>query len=135
MYVKKIQIEARVLGDLATNNIIPVALQYQNELINNVRGLKDVLGAAEFKKASAIQLQMITEISDHVAGIKNGVDEMIEERKKGNNIDDMQKRAYAYCNKVKPYFDSIREHVDKLEMLVADDAWPFPKYREILFTK
>lgn len=134
-YVKKIQIEARVLGDLATNNIIPVALQYQNSLLSNVRGLKEVLGAAEFKKAAAIQLDMITEISEHVAGIKNGTDEMIEERKKANNIDDMQKRAYAYCNKVKPYFDEIREHVDKLEMLVADDAWPFPKYREILFTK
>lgn len=134
-YVKKIQIEARVLGDLAVNNIIPVALQYQNILINNVQGLKDVLGAAEYKKAAAIQLDMISEISQHVAGIKNGVDEMIEERKKANNIEDWQKRAYAYCNKVKPYFDTIREHIDKLEMLVADDAWPFPKYREILFTK
>lgn len=134
-YVKKIQIEGRVLGDLAVNNIIPVALQYQNVLISNVKGLKDVLGAAEFKKAAAIQLEMITEISNHVAGIKNGVDAMTEERRKANNIDDWQKKAYAYCNKVKPYFDTIREHIDKLEMLVADEAWPFPKYREILFTK
>lgn len=134
-YVKKIQIEARVLGDLATNNIIPVALQYQNGLLTNVRGLKEVLPASDYKKASAIQLEMITEISEHVAAIKVGVDEMIEERKKANNIDDWQKRAYAYCNKVKPYFDTVREHIDKLEMLVADDAWPFPKYREILFTK
>jgi glutamine synthetase len=134
-YVKKIQIEGRVLGDLAVNNIIPVALQYQNVLISNVKGLKEVLGAAEFKKAAAIQLEMITEISNHVAGIKNGVDAMTEERRKANNIDDWQKKAYAYCNKVKPYFDSIREHIDKLEMLVDDEAWPFPKYREILFTK
>jgi glutamine synthetase len=104
-------------------------------LINNVQGLKDVLGASEYKKAAAIQLEMISEISAHVAGIKHKTDDMIEERKKANNIDDMQKRAYAYCNKVIPYFESIREHVDKLEMLVADDAWPFPKYREILFTK
>ncbi len=135
MYVKKIQIESRVLGDLAVNNIIPVALQYQNVLISNVRGLKEVLGANEYKKAGSIQLEMIEEISEHVRGIKIGVDEMIEERKKANNIEDWQKKAYAYCDKVKPYFDSIREHIDKLEMIVADEAWPFPKYREILFTK
>jgi glutamine synthetase len=134
-YVKKIQIESRVMGDLAVNNIIPTALQYQNMLISNVRGLKEVLGAGEFKKAGAVQLEMITEISDHVNAIKTGVDAMIEERKKANNIEDMAKKADAYCNKVKPYFEEIREHVDKLEMLVADDTWPLPKYRELLFTK
>ncbi|GAB4132827.1 MAG: glutamine synthetase III [Bacteroidia bacterium] len=134
-YVKKIQIEGRVLGDLAVNNIIPTALQYQNTIINNVRGLKEVLGASEFKKAAAIQLEMIQEISAHINGIKTAVDEMTEERKKANNIEDWQKKAYAYCNNVKPYFDTIREHIDKLEMIVADDAWPFPKYRELLFTK
>ncbi len=134
-YVKKIQIEARVMGDLAVNHIIPVALQYQNTLINNVTGLKEVLGAGEFKKAAAIQLEMITEISGHVGAIKTNVDAMIEERKKANNIEDMKKKADAYCNKVKPYFEIIRDHIDKLEMLVADDAWPLPKYRELLFTK
>ena len=134
-YVKKIQIESRVLGDLAVNNIIPVALQYQNTLISNVRGLKEVLGAGEYKKAAEIQLEMITEISEHVSGIKHGVDEMIEERRKANNIEDWQKKSYSYCDKVKPYFDTIRDHIDKLEMIVDDEAWPFPKYREILFTK
>jgi glutamine synthetase len=134
-YVKKIQIEGRVLGDLAVNHIIPTALQYQNMLINNVRGLKEVLGASEFKKAGAIQLEMISEISERIANIKNGVDTMTEERKKANNIDDWQKKAYAYCNKVRPYFDQIRDNIDKLEMIVADEAWPFPKYRELLFTK
>ncbi|HEU4719055.1 MAG TPA: glutamine synthetase III [Bacteroidia bacterium] len=134
-YVKKIQIEARVMGDMAVNNIIPTALQYQNTLISNVRGLKEVMGAAEFKKAAAVQLEMIAEISEHVSGIKKNVDDMIEERKKANNIEDMKKKADAYCNKVKPYFDVIREHVDKLEMIVADELWPLPKYREMLFTK
>jgi glutamine synthetase len=135
MYVKKIQIEARVMGDLAVNSIIPTALQYQNTLISNVRGLKEVLSAAEFKKAAAIQLDMIKEVSDHVAAIKTNVDAMIEERKKANNIEDWKKKAEAYCNKVRPYFDVIRDHADKLEMLVADEAWPLPKYRELLFTK
>ncbi|MCU0432603.1 MAG: glutamine synthetase III [Bacteroidia bacterium] len=135
MYVKKIQIEARVMGDLAVNSIIPTALQYQNTLISNVRGLKEVLSAAEFKKAAAIQLEMIKEVSDHVAAIKTNVDAMIEERKKANNIEDWKKKAEAYCNKVKPYFEVVRDNADKLEMLVADEAWPLPKYRELLFTK
>ncbi|HLG04193.1 MAG TPA: glutamine synthetase III [Bacteroidia bacterium] len=135
MYVKKIQIESRVMGDLAVNHIIPTALQYQNTLINNVRGLKEVLGAADFQKSAVVQLDMILEISEHVNVIKTNVDEMIEERKKANNIEDMKKKADAYCNKVKPYFDLIRDHADKLEMLVADETWPLPKYRELLFTK
>jgi glutamine synthetase len=134
-YVKKIQIESRVMGDLAVNVIIPTALQYQNTLISNVTGLKSVLDATAFKKAAAIQLDMITEISEHVNQIKTNVDAMIEERRKANNIDDMKKRTDAYCNKVIPCFEIIREHVDKLEALVADDAWPLPKYRELLFTK
>ncbi|HET6992381.1 MAG TPA: glutamine synthetase III [Bacteroidia bacterium] len=134
-YVKKIQIESRIMGDLAVSDIIPTAINYQNTLITNVRGLKDVLGATEFKKAAATQLEMISEISEHVNGIKSNVEAMIEERRKANNIDDWKKKADAYCNKVKPCFETIREHVDKLEMLVADEAWPLPKYRELLFTK
>lgn len=134
-YVKKIQIESRVMGDLAVNSIIPTALQYQNTLISNVRGLKEILSAAEFKALAGVQLDMITEISEHVNAIKTNVDAMIEERKKANNIEDMKKKADAYCNNVKTCFDVIRDHVDKLEMLVADEAWPLPKYRELLFTK
>ncbi|MBI3512181.1 MAG: glutamine synthetase III [Bacteroidetes bacterium] len=134
-YVKKIQIESRVMGDLAVNVIIPTALQYQNTLITNVTGLKSVLDAGAFKKAAATQLEMITSISDHVNGIKTNVEAMIDERRKANNIDDMKKRTDAYCNKVKPCFEIIREHVDKLEAIVADEMWPLPKYREMLFTK
>ncbi|MEO5643448.1 MAG: glutamine synthetase III [Bacteroidia bacterium] len=134
-YVKKIQIESRIMGDLAMSDIIPAALSYQNTLITNVRGLKEVLGASEFKKASEMQIEMITDISARINGIKTNVDAMIDARKKANTIEDWKKKADAYCNKVKPHFDIIREHVDKLEMAVADSAWPLPKYRELLFTK
>lgn len=134
-YVKKIQIEGRMIGDLATNNIVPTALQYQNRLIENVRGLKEIFSAAEFKKAAGTQLEMIMEISEHIAAIRKLVDEMTEARKKANALDDHKKMAEAYCNKVRPYFDVIRKHVDDLEMIVDDEAWPLPKYRELLFTK
>lgn len=134
-YVKKIQIESRIMGDIAISDIIPTAIQYQNTLLENVHGLKEVLGATEFKKASVTQLEMITQISDHVNGIKSDVEAMIEQRRKANNIADWKKQADAYCNKVKPFFETIRDHVDKLEMIVADEAWPLPKYRELLFTK
>ncbi|MDQ3110933.1 MAG: glutamine synthetase III [Bacteroidota bacterium] len=134
-YVKKIQIESRIMGDIAMSDIIPAALSYQNTLIENVRGLKEVLGATEFKKAAVMQIEMITDISSHINGIKTNVDEMIEARRQANNIEDWKKKADDYCNKVKPYFEVIRDHVDKLEMAVADSAWPLPKYRELLFTK
>ncbi len=134
-YVKKIQIESRIMGDMALINIIPTALQYQNSLISNVRGLKEVLSAGDFKKSAEMQLEMITDISAHVNGIKVNVDAMIEARKKANNIEDWTKKAEVYCNIVKPYFEIIRDHVDRLEMLVSDEMWPLPKYRELLFTK
>lgn len=134
-YTKKIQIESRVIGDLALNHIIPTAIKYQTSLIENVEGLKDIFGGADFKKAAAIQIDMIKEISEHIATIKTNVDDMIEERKKANAITDVKKQAVAYCDKVKPYFDVIRYHVDKLELLVEDESWPLPKYRELLFTK
>lgn len=134
-YTKKIQIESRVMGDLAINHIIPTAIKYQNLLIQNVEGLKDIFGASEFKKVSETQTKMIVEISEHIAGIKTGVEKMINERKKANKLEGGKKQAVAYCDNVKPYFDIIREHVDKLELLVDDEAWPLPKYRELLFTK
>jgi glutamine synthetase len=133
-YTKKIQIESRVIGDLALNHIIPVAIKYQTEIANNVKTLKEILGASEFKKAAAIQIEIISAISDHIAVVKKNVDEMTEERKKANKIEDARKKAIAYCEKVKPYFDTIRYHVDKLELLVDDVSWPLPKYRELLFT-
>jgi len=134
-YTKKIQIESRVIGELALNYIIPTAIQYQNTLIENVKGLKEIFNEGEYKKAAGIQLQMITEISEHIAVIKTNVDNMIEERKKANKTADLEKQSRAYCDKVKPYFDEIRYHGDKLEQLISDEAWPLPKYRELLFTK
>ena len=134
-YTKKIQIESRVMGDLAINHIIPTAIKYQNTLIENVKGLKDIFGASEFKKVSETQSKMISEISEHISGIKGNVEKMILERKKANKLDGAKKQALAYCNNVKPCFDVIREHADKLELLVDDESWPLPKYRELLFTK
>lgn len=134
-YTKKIQIESRVIGDLALNHIIPIAIRTQSALIENVKGLKEVLGASEFKKAANIQLAMITEISEHINTVKTNVDAMTEARKKANALTDVKKQAIDYCEKVKPYFDVIRYHVDKLELLVEDEGWPLPKYREMLFTK
>jgi glutamine synthetase len=133
-YTKKIQIESRTMGDLALNHIIPVAIKYQNALIENVRGLKEILTAADFKKASEIQISTIKEISEHIAVVRKSVDNMIEERKKANVLHG-KKQAIAYCEKVKAYFEAIRYHVDKLELIVDDENWPLPKYREILFTK
>jgi glutamine synthetase len=135
MYTKKIQIESRVVGDLAMNHIIPTAIKYQSSLVENVEGLKDIFGGADFKKAAAIQIDMIKEISEHVSVIKTSVDEMIEERKKANAMTDVKKQAVAYCERVRPYFDTIRYHIDKLELLVDDESWPLPKYRELLFTR
>jgi glutamine synthetase len=134
-YTKKIQIESRVIGDLVLNHIIPTAIKYQGSLVQNVKGLKDILGGAEFKKAAQIQLDMITQISEHVNVIKTKVDEMTEARKKANALSDVKKQAIDYCDKVRSYFDEIRYHVDKLELLVDDENWPLPKYRELLFTK
>ncbi|MBN8695751.1 MAG: glutamine synthetase III [Bacteroidetes bacterium] len=134
-YTKKIQIESRVMADLALNHIIPTAIRYQGSLVQNVKGLKDILSAAEFKKAAQIQLDMISEISEHVNIIKTNVDNMTEARKKANAIGDVKKQAIDYCEKVKAYFETIRYHVDKLELLVDDENWPLPKYRELLFTK
>lgn len=135
IYTKKIQIESRVIGDLCLNQIIPTAIRYQNELISNVKGLKDIFGDKDFKTLGGMQIEMIREISERAAKIKSDVDQMIEERKKANALHHAKDQAHAYCDKVKPYFDSIRYHVDKLELLVDDELWPLPKYRELLFTK
>jgi glutamine synthetase len=132
-YTKKIQIESRVIGDIAANHIIPTALKYQNQLINNVQGLKAILDAKAFAKSAGAQLEIIQEISEHVTIIKNSTDEMIEARKSANKITDAKKQAVAYCYKVQPFFETIRYHADKLELLVDDEMWSLPKYREMLF--
>ena len=133
-YTKKIQIEGRVLGDIARNHVIPTSIKYQNTLIENVRGLKEIFGK-DFEKIAKEQISLIKEISEHIEGIHHNIDEMISERKKANNLEDTEKMAAAYCNKVKPYFEIIREHSDKLELLVDDEMWPLTKYRELFFIK
>lgn len=133
-YALRIQIEGRILGDIARNHVIPTAIRYQNLLIENVQGLKAIYGAG-FKKLAGEQMALIEQISEHIAKINKGITDMINERKKANGIVDAEKRAIAYCDKVKPYFDEIRYHCDKLELLVDDEIWPLPKYRELLFTK
>jgi len=134
-YTKKIQIESRIMADMVNNQIIPAALNYQRGLIENAKGLKEILGAAEFKKAADTQIELIKEISEHVAIIKKAADDMTEERKKANNLDSAKKQAHAYCDKVKPFFDTIRYNVDKLENIVDDATWPLPKYREMLYLR
>ena len=134
-YTKKIQIESRVIGDLALNQIIPTAIRYQNIILDNVMKMKSVFVESDFNKSSLTQLEMVLEVSERITSIKNNVDAMTEERKKSNKIEDHREQAIAYCNNVKPYFDKIRYQVDKLELLVDDEQWPLPKYRELLFTK
>lgn len=128
-YIMKIQIESRVIGDLALNHIIPTAIKYQNELIANCKGLKDIKVDTTYVEG------LIKEISEHISEIHKMVNEMTEERKIANAIEDEATRADGYCFKVKPYFEKIRYHVDKLELLVDDEDWPLPKYRELLFLK
>jgi len=132
-YTKKIQIESRLMGDIATNQIIPTSLKYQNQLISNVKGLKDIFSEKDFKNSAQPQLEIIKEISEHVSVIKKSVDDMIEARKTANKITDARKLAVEYCYKVQPFFDTIRYHADKLELLVDDEMWSLPKYREMLF--
>ena len=134
-YFKKIQIESRILGDIALNHIIPTAIKYQNLLINNVNGMKSILGTKEFDTYASVQVDMIREISERISIIKTKVLQMIEERKKANVVEDVYEKAAMYCNKVLVYFDEIRYHVDKLELLIDDEQWTLPKYRELLFTK
>lgn len=134
-YTMQIQIESRVIGDLATNHIIPVAIQYQNILIENVKGLQGVLDNKTFAKLSKNQLQSIREISEHIDEIKEKVLMMTQARKHANTIEDATDQALAYNCDVLPVFSVIRYHVDKLELLIDDKLWPLPKYRELLFMR
>jgi len=131
-YVKKVQIEARVIGDLATNVILPSAVKYQNILIANIKGLKEI-GLAE--SAYANQKQIAEKISEHISVMSEKVEAMIEARKVANEIPGTRDKAIAYCDSIKVHFDEIRYHVDKLELLVDDKLWELPKYREILFLR
>jgi len=134
-FTKKIQIEARVLGDLAINHIIPTAIEYQNTLIMNVKGLQEIYGPNEFKELAEARKELIKEISNHISNIRKKVHDMIEERKIANKIPDMREQAFAYDRNVRPYLADIRRHLDKLELAVDNEIWPLPKYRELLFTR
>ncbi|HEY0056343.1 MAG TPA: glutamine synthetase III [Pedobacter sp.] len=131
-YYKKLQIEARVMGEMVNNVIIPAAISYQTDLIDNVKGLKEIgLG----KETYAAQLEFITKISEHINSINTDVRAMVDERKKANVIEDTREKAIAYDENVKSHFEQIRYHVDKLEQIIADNKWPLPKFRELLFIK
>jgi len=133
-YIKKVQIESRLMVELASNYVLPSAIRYQNTLIENIRGLKET-GLAD-GGACTQRTQMLTKISEHINNVSELVVEMTESRKVCNNISDTREKAIAYCNKVKEaYFDKVRYHVDKLEQLVEDREWPLPKYRELVFLR
>jgi glutamine synthetase len=134
-FAKKVQIESRVLGDLAINHIVPIAIKYMTSLIENVQGLKDIFSDTEFERLAGARKEVIVSISDHISSIKKLVNEMVDERRKANIIEDNYKKALAYESKVKPYLDEIRTHIDKLELVVDNEMWPLPKYRELLFTR
>jgi len=131
-YIKYVQIEGRVIGDLAGNHILPAAIRYQNVLINNIKGLKDLGLTSE---AYAAQLNVLNEISEHINKVQVLSEKMTEARKAANALSSSRDKAIAYCEQVKPFFEEIRYSVDKLELLVDDSEWELPKYRELLFLR
>ncbi|PQJ80573.1 glutamine synthetase III family protein [Polaribacter porphyrae] len=132
-YTKRIQIESRVLGDIARNHIVPTAINYQNTLLENTKNLKEIFGD-DFKNIAREQIELIMVISNHITEINALTLKMIDERRKANKYSGI-KSAEAYCKKVKPFFEEIRYHCDKLETMVDDNLWPLTKYRELLFTR
>ena len=134
-FTKKIQIEARVLGDLSMNHIIPVATDYQSRLSSNVERLMAIYGPEEGRKLSERNMKIIREIADHTAAIEQGVEDMVNARKVANKIENPRAKAVAYHDTVETYFETIRYHIDKLELIVADELWTLPKYRELLFIR
>jgi glutamine synthetase len=134
-YTKKIQIEARVLGDLSMNHIIPVATRYQSQLLNNVENMNDVFSAEKAKKLSARNVKIIEEIAERTLVIERQVDELVNARKVANKITDEHEKAIAYHDTVAPKMEDIRYQIDKLELIVDDSCWPLPKYRELLFIR
>ncbi len=134
-FTMKVQIEARVLGDLAINHIVPTAVQYQTTLLKNVKNIKEVFDADEFEELAHARKELIREIGGHISAIKAKVKEMVEARKVANVIEDSIEKAKAYEQTVRPYLDNIRYHIDKLELVVDNELWPLPKYRELLFVR
>ena len=134
-YTKKIQIEARVLGDLSMNHIIPVATSYQTQLLKNVDSVSTVFPLDKAEKLNARNLKIIEEIAERTSAIEKGVEELVNARKLANKIEDEHEKAIAYHDKVEPKLNTIRYEIDKLELIVDDSLWPLPKYRELLFIR
>ena len=134
-YTKKIQIEARVLGDLSINHIIPVATRYQSQLLQNVENMRAVFPAEKANALSARNLKLVEEIAERTASIETQVEELVSARKVANKIEDEHRKAIAYHDTIAPMFDAIRRQIDKLELIVDDALWPLPKYRELLFIR
>ena len=134
-YYKKLQIEARVLGDLCLNHIIPVATKYQSALVDNVYKIQQTFPADRAKELCAYNVDLIEKINKHLNFIAENVDLMVEERKKANKIESEREKAIIYHDKIEPFFDNIRYHIDKLELIVEDETWPLPKYCELLFIR
>ena len=135
IYTKKIQIEARVLGDLVMNHVVPVAIEYQSKLIDNVYKMKQIFPTEEAEKLSAENMAIIRKIAEHTSYIKEHVDTMVEARKVANKIVDERAKAIEYHDKITPMLEQIRYHIDKLELIVDDQMWTLPKYRELLFIR
>ena len=134
-YSKKIQIESRVLGDLAINHVIPAAVRYESVLLDNVYKVKQLFSGAKADDIASLDLENIEQISDNIAAIKSKVKEMIDVRHKANRKPDERSKAIAYHDEVLPKMEEIREHIDKLELMVDNEIWPLPKYRELLFIR
>jgi glutamine synthetase len=134
-FVKKVQIESRVLGDMAINHIVPVSINYMTTLLENVKCLKEVFPENEFEEMASGRKALIREISGHISTIKSMVNEMTEARKEANDVEDSIERAKAYDTRVLPFLSKIRYHIDKLELIVDNEMWPLPKYRELLFIR
>nr|WP_317631020.1 glutamine synthetase III [uncultured Flavobacterium sp.] len=133
-YVKKIQIEGRVLGDIVRNNVIPTAIRYQNIIVENVKGLKEIFGN-DYQEYAKEQIAILKKLSGHINDLNAKVHEMMDARKNANALTDIEEMAHQYCDVVKPYFDEIRYHADKLELIVDNEMWTLTKYRELLFTR
>ena len=135
MYTKKVQIEARVLGDLALNHILPVAIRYQSILLDNVSKIKALFPADKADAMAATEMSTIEDIATHTRFIKEEVDRMVDARREANRIESEREKAVAYHDTVVPSMDKIRYHIDKLELMVDNEMWPLPKYRELLFIR
>ncbi len=135
VYLKKIQIEARVLGDLSLNHIIPVVIRYQTVLLENITRMKETFCEEEVAELSEEPRRLIRKIAQHISAVTKQVDAMVNARKEANRIADMRERAIAYHDTVAPFLDEIRDHIDELELMVDNQMWPLPKYRELLFIR